>query len=881
MRQLRAFILRLRGLFRSRRADADFAAELQSHIAQATDDGIRAGLSPEEARRQALIRLGGAEQTRQAHRERRTLPWIETLGQDLRFGLRILLKSPGFTAVAVLTLALGIGANSAVFTVAEAALLRSWPAKEPERLARLVSKTPQGEGDEFSYADFVDLATQSRTLEGIVAYSRRGKMLRVGADTEMILDDVVSPNYFAVLGLGAAHGRVFSAHGAAHGGPEVVVSDSLWRRAFSSDASLVGGQISLSGKSYTVLGIGPPGFRGLARGVPTDLWIAVDFEPGVATGGELTDRSDRQYELIGRMRPGVAAAEAYADLDAIAGQLALAYPATNKARGVALISESERLREGMVPALLLMTAVGLVLLICCVNVAGLVLTRSDARRKEVAMRLALGAGRTRLVRQMLTEAVLLAVIGASLGLGLAVVLLKLQPVLLPPAEVELGLDLHLDAWVVAFTLAVTVLAVLVFGLVPAIQSSKTNFASALKGEERVAGRTAWRLTARNVMVAGEIALSVVLLTASGLVVRSLLFTRSIPLGFDNGKQLVFFDFAPGLAGYDAQRSLAYFQQVEEKAASLPGVRHVAMARRVLLSDSGGGAVRRVSIPGVELPQGQPNVPIRFNAVGKDYFETMGTRLMMGRSFNPADNLAAGRVVVISKTMAERFWPGRQALGRSILVEGKPRQIVGVAEDAKVNWVHESPEPYMYFPMAQMPGEDGTLIVDSGNAGTGAVASIRSAIQAVDPNVPITTRTLLYLMQQAFWGDQMTAGFVGALALLGICLGAVGLYGVIAFVVNQRRREIGIRMALGAERCDILRLILGHALVLAVVGAAVGLVASFFTTRLMSAMLYGVKANDPLAFGGSLALVILVALAAASFPAGRAASIDPMKALRTE
>ncbi len=878
MPKLRALWLRILEMFHPRLGSADFDAELASHVEMHTDDGIRAGLTPEEARRQALIRLGGVEQTKQAWRERRTLPWLEMLWQDIRFGLRILCKNPGYTAVAVLTLALGIGANSAVFTVAQAALLRSWPAKEPGRLARLISMTSQGEDFNFSYADYQDLAAQSRSLEGILACSRHAKALRVGTESKFVLDDVVSPNYFSVLGIDAQLGRTFSADSRPDSEPGVVISDSLWHRAFNADPSLVGKQVWLTNRAFTVLGIAPPGFRGLGRGVPTDLWLPVATE---YPSQELTDRKSREFDVLGRLRPGVTAAEAQVELDTLGRRLALAYPAIDKARNIALVSEQERLRQAMVPTLILMTAVGLVLLICCANVAGLVLARADARSKEVAMRLALGAGRLRLMRQLLTESLLLASLGAALGLLLAAGLLRLQPALMPPAEFELGLDLHLDAPVLAFTAAAALLSVLVFGLAPAIQASKTSLVPALRGEGTGAVRGVRRWTMRNALVLGEIALSVVLLTASGLVVRSLLFSRSLPLGFDRQRQLIYFDLVPGIAGYNSERSANFFNQMEEKAAALPGVRHAALARRVLLSDSEGGMAQRVSIPGVELPQGQLSVPIKFDTVDGNYFRAIGTRLIEGREFTSVDNPSTGRVVVVSQTMAERFWPRQEVLGQQIVADGTACQIVGVVEDAKINSIHETPEPYMYFPFAQLPSEDGTLIVDAESNPKALTARMLSEIQRVDRNVPVSVRTVHYLMQQAFWADQMAAGLVGALGLLGIFLGAIGLYGVVAFTVNRRSREIGIRMALGAERRDVLRLVLGHGLALAAIGAGIGLVASFAAMRLLSTLLYGVRPTDPLTFAGSSALVILVALAASWFPARRAASIDPMQSLRTE
>jgi predicted permease len=878
MRKLKALWSRLRGLVGRREDERDFAAEMESHVAMHTADGVRAGLSPEEARRQALIRLGGLEQTRQAYRERSGLPWLETLWQDIRFGARVLAKSPGYASVAVLTLALGIGANSTVFSAADAALLRSWPAKEPQRLARMISMTPQGEEESFSYPDFLDLSAQSKTLEGILAYSRQAKTLRVGTQSYGVLDDVVSPNYFQILGLDAELGRTFSADAGTRGELVVLISDSLWRRAFNADPSLVGRQIWLTGRSYTVLGIAPPGFHGMQRGVPTDLWLPA---AGENSSAELADRNFRDFEAIARLRPGVTAVQAEAELGTLGRGLAQTYPATDKARNVTIISESERLRQNMVPALLLMTAVGLVLLICCANVGGLVLARSDARRKEIAMRLALGAGHFRLVRQLLTESLLLVALGAGLGLVFAAGLLRLQPAMLPPAEYTLGLDLRLDSSVIAFTVAISGLTVLIFGLAPALQASKANCVTELKGKERGAGRSMRRLTMRNALVLGEIALSMLLLTASGLVVHSLLLSQRIRLGFDREKHLVFFDLTPSIAGYDRARSLAFFEQIEARAAALPGVRHATVARRVLLSDSGGDAKVQVSIPGVVLPQAQSNIPIMFNAVDSSYFQTMGTRVGEGRGFTAADNASTGCVAAVSELTAERFWPGRQALGRQLVAEGKPCQIVGVVEDVKINNIHEDREPYIYFSFAQRPTGFGTLIVETEGDIRPLTARMRNEIDSVDKNVPVTVRTLPYLMGQAFWADRMTAGFVATLGLLGIFLGAVGLYGVVAYVVSRRRAEIGIRMALGAKRGDILWLVLGQGLALAAAGTLVGLVVSFVAARLLSNMLYGVKPFDPMAFGCGAALVILVALAASWIPARRAASIDPMQALRTE
>lgn len=868
MRSMRAL---WRRIMHGRGADQEFEAELASHIEMHIDDAMRRGLSREEARREALIKLGGAEQTRQAYRERASLPWFENLQQDVRFGVRMLAKSPGFTAVAVLTLALGVGANSAVFTITETALLRSWPAHNPRRLVRIVSHTPQGIGYNLSFADYRDLSAQSQSLDSVLVWSRRAKSLRIGNSTHGILDDVVSRNYFRVLGRQPESGRDFSA--SPDGSNEAIVSDALWRRIFHSDPELVGKQIDLTGHSYTVVGIGPPGFRGLQQGIPTDLWLPAD---GESDSSALADRKNREFEVLGRLRDGVSPEKAQSELATISARLASAHPESDKEQILTLISEPARLRQALIPTLILMATVGAVLLICCANVAGMLLARADKRRKEIAMRLALGASRQRLIRQLLTEGLLLTAAATALGLILAVGIFQLQSVLMPPAEFELGLDLHLDPMALVFTGFIALLSVVAFSLVPAFQSVGVDVLTELKADGQTGRGLLRRFTLRNAIVVTEIALSTVLLTASGLLVRSLAFSQKTNLGFDDRRQLLFFDLNPGIAGYNGTRSMQFFNQVQERISAIPGVVNAAMTRRVLLSDSGGGAEQRVSIPGVQLPQNQPNIPILFNAVGASYFNTVGTRILEGRAFTPSDNATSTHVVAISHNMAQQFWPGQDALGHVVKVVGKDSwQIVAVVEDAKINGIHEDPQPYMYFPLAQMPASWGTLVVQSTGNPADVTQQARTLIQMIDTNVPITIRTMDYLMEQAFWSDRISAGFASVIAALGLLLGAIGLYGVIATIVGRRSREIGIRLALGANRTDVLQLILASGLRLSLAGAAIGLLPSLALTRLLSSFLYGIAPYNLLAYATSTVIVVLVALAATWLPARRAASVDPM------
>ena len=865
-------------IFHRRRFRSELSEEIRAHLDELTEQLVAKGISPEEARAAARREFGNVFRIEEDSVEVWRWPRLEDFLIDIRYGLRLLAKDPGFITIAVFTLALGIGANTAIFTVADAAWLRSWPGQSPKQLAKLLAATPQGTDNYFSFPDYSDLERQVHSFEGIAAWSRHAKTLRVGTDSQSVLDDLVSPNYFTVLGVAPQLGHVFSLEPDQACTAVVVISDSLWKRAFHSDRDLVGKQVSLNGGSYTVIGVAPPHFHGLEPGVPTDLWLPVATEYDAS---QLRDRHNRDFELLARLRSGVSPGQARVELQTVGRRLADAYPATDKARDIRLLSESERLRKAIVPVVVLMTLIGLVMLICCANVAGLILARSQTRHREIAVRLALGAGRFRLLRQLLTESSLLAVSSALLGLLFARWLLTMQPAFMPPSDFALGLDLRINLSVIAFTVLLSALTVLVVGLAPALQALKPDLASALKDDTFSRFSLARGFGTRSLFVVAEIAMSVVLLTASGLLVRSLLFSHRIDLGFDSRRNLIFFDLAPGVANYHAEQSAVYFTLVSRQIAAIPGVSRATFARRVLLSDSGGGATLPVSIPGVELPQGQQNIPIKFNAVAPGYFQTVGTHLLGGRFFSNADISSTAGVVIISSTLALRYWPRHNALGQHLIAAGKDCEVVGIVEDAKINHIHESTEPYLYVPFAQVPSNEGTLIVEALDDPRLLVASVRNRIRDVNPDVPVTVRTLPYLMRQAFWQDQMSCSFVVALSLLGMFLAAVGLYGVIAFTANQRRREIGIRMALGAENRNVLALILAEGLKLTALGTVIGLLVSLAAMRILAGALYGIKPTDPPAFLTAATIAILVAAVSSYFPARRAARVDPIDALRYE
>jgi putative ABC transport system permease protein len=804
---------------------------------------------------------------------------LETLWQDLRYGARQLRRNPGFTAVAVLTLALGIGANTAMFTIVDGAFLKPLPVSDPSEFVRIGTQEAHGVYSEVSFPDYLDLRAQSTSLSGAVAYDREARFVNSIDESSMVAVDVVSLNYFEFLGIKPMLGRAFppEAEGSASLGPTVVISYTLWKNRLGGDPGIVGKTIRLNGQSTTVLGVTPERFRGLERFVPTDAWLPVDAsEPS-----EMKHRESRAFEVMGRLRPGVTAEQIRAELDTMGHRLAQAYPATNKAATFYGEPESGRQQGFLLISLFLMSLVGLVLMISCANVAGLLLARGETRRREVAVRLALGSGRGRLIRQFLTEGLMLSLGGAVLGLLLAAWLIAIEPSLLPPAPIQLGPDLRIDARVMLVTLIVSLLATLIFAVAPAIRASKADLTGALKGGEARIAQGFRRMTSRNVLVVGQVALSVLMLSAAGLFLRSLISTLRVPLGFNPHKNLLVVPVGTLEGSEEQKRNL--LPTILERVRGLPGVVRATSARRIPLSGSGGGAELRISIPGIELPEGQENVAVKFNAVGPNYFQTVGTRILKGRQFSPGDSANAPKVVLISQTMAHRFWPDQDPVGHSLRIEKKDYEIIGVVEDVKINHIQESPEPYMYFPFAQT-SSGGELIIETTGDPRLWIPAVKREVRAVDKAavvVWIQTAVDVLRSDESVYVQRMAAGLVGSLSLLGMFLASVGLYGVVAYLVNRRTHEIGIRLALGARRKEILSLVLRQGLILVLVGAFVGLALAFATTRFMSSMLYGVSPLDPAALLGSVLLAGIITFVACYIPARRATKVDPMVALRYE
>jgi putative ABC transport system permease protein len=866
---------------RRKRMMEDLNQDIRDFIERETQDNIDRGMPPEEARYAALRKFGNVTRVKEETWEVWSFVWLEQLWQDVRFGVRMLAKNPGFTAVAVLTLALGIGANTAVFTMVDAVALRPLPASSPDRLVRLYVKSPQGVDPDFSYPDYEDIRQQVRSLSGVAAYYRSSRFLNSLDESSRVLIDDVSPDYFTVLGVKPLLGRTFSRKldGGVQSETAVVLSYRLWQSRMAGDAAIIGKEIKLNGERATVIGVTPPHFQGVERIVPTDMWLligrAVEFNHAYPA-----ERNDREFETVARLSDGMTIEQARSELDAFGHRLAAAYPETNRGITFQLIPETKWEGRMLPIGLLLMAVVGLVLVIACANVAGLLLARAEGRRREFAVRVALGAGRRRLARQALTEGLLLSTLGGALGFALTCWLMSFQRVLMPPALAFLGPEMQVDLREVAFTAGVTLAATLLSTLTSAFRAWRVGLAGVLKGEEVTLVHWSHRLTARNLMVAGQIALSVILMTMSALFLRSLYRARNLPVGFDTHKNLAVVNvFA--LQG-SRQRPQQYLPLLAERAAGLPGVKRAAYAFRIPLSGSGSGMSAPVSIPGYQLPEGQSNIPIYLNAVSPQYFQTVGTRILQGRAFTSADGPESQKVAIISQTMARRFWPHGDAVGQSIKVGKENTLIVGIAEDVKISETRELPVPYMYLPYSQTNYGDGAVIVETGNDPAMVISLLRREIHSYSQELAIAhVDNVQSLLDLSTLDLMFEFRLIGILSLVGVFLAALGLYGVVAFIVGSRTREIGIRLALGAGPQQVKGVFLLQGLRLALTGVCVGVLAALAAGRLVAGLIYGVKPYDPVSMAASAAAVTGIALLACYLPARRATMVDPMVALRYE
>ncbi len=861
-------------LFRKRRFERDLDDELVFDLECRTQDNIRAGMTPVEARRQALLSLGGLDQTKEECRDGRPLAWLESVARDLRYGLRALRRNPGFTLIAVLSLAAGIGANSAIFSFIDAIAMRPMPVPRVSEIVHIGTTSPQFRGAGVSGADYLDYRHAS-SLAGVAAVDYRGPILTIGEVPESTHAEVVSDDFFTLLGVKAAVGRTFREE--ANAPPVIVLGHRFFQAKFGGDTRVIGRGVRMSGRMVTIIGVAPAYFRGTRNYMSADLWVPFSTwnEPE-----ELQDRTIPRFSVIGRLRPGVSISGVEQEFTSIAANLARAYPATNKGRTVQIESDrAHRMRAAGSLSLVLMALVGAVLLLASMNVAILLLARAETRRREMAVRLTLGAGRIRLVRQLLTEASLLTALGAVTGIGFGGLLIRVLPPVLRLNRFVGDAELLLDSRVLLFSLAVAAGSGLLFGLVPALAAARADLASELKGAAVAAGTSAGRARARNVLVAAQVGISLVLVVAGILLARSFRNAAEADLGFKHNNVLVF--EIPSLGRVrTGQRDLLY-RQVAAGVRALPGVRGAAVAMRPPLGGSNGGRTEKVLLPG---PRPEP-VDVRISIVGPGYFSLLGTRLLNGREFDDRDGFSAPKVAIVNETAARHFWPSENSIGKLFRTgdsNGPTWEIVGVSHDVRINSISEAPDPYLYFPFAQMGTGDVNLLVETGSSPTTFVKPVRERLREIDKRLVVYEAfTLDSRVESELDWFRLPSQLASALAMVGLLLAAVGLYGVISYFVSARTRETGIRMALGARPADVLGSVLRHAARLAAWGIALGVVLTLAAGNVLSSRLYGVSARDWSALAAASTLMLLVALAAGFIPARRATRTDPAVTLRQD
>ena len=812
---------------------------------------------------------------------------------DLRFAIRMLIKYPAFSIVAFLALVLGIGANTTVFGIINALLLRPLPVGHSEEVVKVFTTDNHIPGNQStSYLNFQDYAKQNTAFSSMAAYTFAGMGMTRGTDTLNVVALLVTGNYFDLLQVKPSLGRTFlpEEDSTPNGHPVVVLGYNFWRK-LGADPTIVGSQVTLNGHSFTVIGVAPAAFTGVDTGFSPDLWVPVSMHQWVRPGGDFWFEQRRALlmNVMARLKPGVTMSEAQAQMRTIAKQLEQAYPDVNKERSIALMSleaaksqalggfNNEDLARNV--SLLLLVAAASILLIACANVANLLLARSTARQREMAVRLALGAGRGRIVRQLLTESILLGLIGGAGGVLVAYCLGDVLIALLPPAAFPITLDPQPDWRVLMLSFVVAVLSGVIFGLAPALQMARWNLTQGLRERVSTAGGAVTRLNLRSLLVVAQIAVSLLLLIASGLFLKSFYKAQAIDPGFRT-ENLDIVTINPVLAGYDSDRALQVVRAIADQIRHDPRVSGADVNNWVPLV---GGEARTIVIDGRDPNDEHNRRFANYSPITPGYFQTMGIQLLRGRNFTDQDaEKKAAPVAIIDETMAKEFWPNEDALGHRFrfMIDKAPIEVIGIARNSKANTLGEIPTPMVYWPLKQITDFGITLFVHTNGAPAVMLSEIRRIVRAVDVHIPITyEKTVRQHMAVALWPSWMGAMLLGSLGLLAFILASMGVYGVMAYSVSQRTRELGIRMALGAQAGQVLQLVLRQGMLLASIGLALGLFAAFGSTRLAGSFLYGVNPSDPSIFLGVTLLLALAAFAACYFPARRALKIDPVIALR--
>ena len=884
MRRLRSLLVRVAGLFGRGRQEQDLAEELESHLQMHTDDNLRAGMTPEAARREALIQLGGLEATKETLRDRRRVPIVEAVAQDLRFAARTLRRSPGFAAVTILTLGLGIGANTAIFSIVNAVLIERLPFRDPDRIMVVWEESARrpGRPNHISPSNYIRWQERQTVFSSMSAlYDWRANLTRDGAPEELVAQDVTA-NFFETLGVAPALGRGFAPGEGVKGNDRVaVLSFGLWQRRFGGDPGILGKSIQLNGRAFTVIGVTPRDVglylkKGSLVGKPAQLWTPFAFTE------EMRAPRGRYMSAIARLKPGVSRQEAQTQMAGIAAGLVREFPDHDTGWSVLLVPVHEEISGEMRPTLLvLLGAVGFVLLIACANVASLLLARGISRVKEIAIRTALGAARLRVLSQLLTENLLLAVLGGAVGLLIARWGARLL-VAMSPSDLSGLAQARLSAPVLAFTAAVSLLTAAICGLAPALTASRGDVQESLKESSRQGGTGLRTGRLRKAFVVTQVALAVVLLVGAGLMLRSLRSLHRIDPGFDpKGILTARVTLPSGLYEEDG-KVLRFFEQAVDRVGKIPGVR--AAGAISYLPFTGVGAATGFTILGEpEPPAGQgPVTDVRVCDNG--YFRVMHVPLLRGRLFTDLEMRTQSDVVIIGEALARRYFPGRDPIGQKVTIDMKddnvPTTIIGIVGDVRQADLATEARPMAYWPHPQLVMSAMTLTIRTDADPLAAAPMVERAIQSIDKDQPVSdVRTMEQWVSSSLARERFGSVLIVTFAALALLLAAIGIYGVMSYVVGQRMTEIGIRAALGAEAADLRGLILRDGARLVLLGLAIGAPLSLLLSRGLTSLLYETRGTDPVTFAVVVGLLGIVALLASYVPARRAARVAPVEALR--
>jgi putative ABC transport system permease protein len=880
--------------FRRRHWDEERARELEAHLEIETDENIARGMSPEEARYAAHRKLGNTTLIREEIYRMNSLGWLETFWQDLRYGIRMLAKNPGFTVVAVLTLALGIGANTAIFSIANVFMFRPLPVKDAERLT-VVAVQSKGHTDPspVSYLDYQEYREGTTAVfAGMTGYAMSIIGLSYQGHADRLLVSYVPSNFFAMLGIRPALGRLINPGegDAPKTGPVVVLGHSYWEKRFGGDPDVIGRTVALDGTAVTVIGVVREEFHGPYNLVEMDAYAPfglLGFHPDNAF---FTSRAGGDVRVLATLKPGVSIKQAQAVLSAIGQRLAEQYPEADQGQRVRVFPERIARPEPAVADFMPLVAgiflvmVGLVLVVACLNVANLLLARAAAREREISIRAALGAGRKRLLRQLLTESMLLALAGGVGGALAGNWVCHLSNGMRPLGDLPMRLAFAFDWRVFAYVAGVALMAGVLAGLVPAVRVLRADLNSVLREGGRGLIGESGRHWLRNGLVIAQVAGSLVVLVAAGLFTRSLTRAQSIDLGF-NPHNVLNVGFDPALQGYDQARAEAFFRELLGRARALPGVKSASLAFSIPLGIYNDGA--RVYPEGQALPPAERVPGAGFNPVSPEYFATLGMHILAGRAFSDADTAASPPVAVVNQTMAARLWPHRDPIGQRFSYQsasGPYVTVVGLVRDAKTTGLLDATGMYFYVPQTQNYRSIHVLQVRTSIPPESLAASVTGLVRTLDPSMPMyEVMTMDQAMQGAngYFLFKMAAAFTGVLGALGLLLAVVGVYGVVSFTAGRRRHEIGIRMALGAQRGSVFGLVIRQAATLVCAGVGIGLVAALACTRILASLLVDVSSYDPVTYAGVAVLLLAAALLACYIPARRAMKVDPMVALRYE